>query len=211
MYTVGDDGFPKLNIASDRAQDALEKLNALYWNEPGAFVYKGATEQDLITLFDGGNLLLLAASLENSTALRENNTEFGILPYPKFDEAQPEYRNTLGDSYTSFLLPNGSDMELAGMVMEAMASESCKLVVPAFYEVVCKNKVARDEESVKMLELIRETLCFDFVFMNSSTMNYAAHTMVDCFRSNNGNLQSKYASKQAFAEKAFDKLLEPYR
>ena len=45
--------------------------------------------------------------------------------------------------------------------MELMACESMKTVIPVYYDTVLKNKYARDERSIEMLDLIYENRICD--------------------------------------------------
>jgi len=46
-------------------------------------------------------------------------------------------------------------------MLEAMACESYKYVVPVYYETMIKEKVMRDQDTVEMLELIAKTRVYD--------------------------------------------------
>ena len=45
--------------------------------------------------------------------------------------------------------------------MEAMGYESMRIVTPAYYEIMLRGKVARDDESHDMLDIIRDSFQFD--------------------------------------------------
>ena len=47
-----------------------------------------------------------------------------------------------------------SDLERTGIILEALARESSDTVIPAYYDVTLKNKLLRDDDSVKMLDII---------------------------------------------------------
>ena len=59
---------------------------------------------------------------------------------------------------------------MTSIITEALASESYKNVIPVFYDVALKTKSARDEESSAMIDLIRDTLTFDFGYINSGAL-----------------------------------------
>jgi hypothetical protein len=91
------------------------------------------------------------------------DTEFGIVPYPKYDTAQPEYLpNTAGVFLSVVTVPStNTDIENTGLFLEAFAYDGSRSVVPAFYENILKGKVARDDESVDMLEYIFGNIHYD--------------------------------------------------
>ena len=55
-----------------------------------------------------------------------------------------------------------SNPEMASVILEAMACESQNSVIPAYYDVMLKVKLTRDEVSASMLDLIFENRVFDY-------------------------------------------------
>ena len=96
-----------------------------------------------------------------SPELRGMETEYGILPIPKFDEDQEEYYSLAHDLFTVYGVVssvNSIDLDNVGAVMEAMAIESYKVVTPAYYEVALKGKYSKDPQSWEMLDMIMNNL-----------------------------------------------------
>ena len=87
--------------------------------------------------------------------------DYAIIPYPKWNEAQTEYYSRFEGGAVSFTPKVAANKELAGAVMELMACESMKTVIPVYYDTVLKNKYARDERSIEMLDLIYENRICD--------------------------------------------------
>ena len=89
-------------------------------------------------------------------------TDFGIIPYPKYDDAQDRYYSRI-EACELFCVPvTNKNHEFAGVVLEALAAESAKSVIPSYYDVALQGKVTRDEESSEMLDLIFNTRVFDW-------------------------------------------------
>jgi hypothetical protein len=90
--------------------------------------------------------------------------DFGLLPMPKFDEAQTDYHQfTSGGWASSYSIPvTTSDLARTGMILEVMAGYSSDTIVPALIDVSLKSKFARDEESEKMLEIAFATKKYDW-------------------------------------------------
>ena len=83
-------------------------------------------------------------------------SDFGIVPYPKYSADQASYATRLC-YYMPTVVPvtkTGEELERCGVMLEALASEYAVRVIPAYYDVVLQNKVARDEESQGMLDII---------------------------------------------------------
>jgi hypothetical protein len=90
-------------------------------------------------------------------------TDFGILPLPKYDEEQEQYHDLVSLWAANMIsVPKSlSDQERTGIIIEALSAESMYTLTPAFYDVVLKTKAARDEDSAAMLDLIFEARAFE--------------------------------------------------
>ena len=54
------------------------------------------------------------------------------------------------------------DLEFVGIVTELMSAKSYEMVRPAVYDVALKTKIARDDESAEMLDIILDSMIFEF-------------------------------------------------
>ena len=107
-------------------------------------------------MFSEGKALFMDMSFFFIEELREMETDFGIIPYPKYDENQSSYATRLC-YYMPAVVPitiTGERLDRAGVMLEALACEYASNVVPAYYEIALKTKAARDEESQGMLDII---------------------------------------------------------
>jgi hypothetical protein len=64
---------------------------------------------------------------------------------------------------------NAPDIERTGMILEALCYESTDTVIKAYYEVLLKTKISRDDESEKMLDIMFQNRWYNLssVFYNS--------------------------------------------
>ena len=114
-------------------------------------------------LFADERCLFLFTANHLIGALRQMDTDFGIIPYPKYIKGQAEYvPSTAGIFLPIVCVPkSNNDLENTGLFMEAFTYEGSKTVIPAFYENILMGKVARDDESVDMLEYIYGNISYD--------------------------------------------------
>ena len=122
------DGKPRLLGLTERYADAQAKIRALLNNKNIAFF---GSVPDAKELFQNSQSLFLANNIETAHIMRSMKDDFGIIPYPKFDEAQERYitYNAIGDS-TAFVIPVTADEELSGAVLEALAYYGWKDLLP---------------------------------------------------------------------------------
>ena len=156
---------------SGKLHDVGEKvLRLFYETEGGTYDYKMETmntEQDKIReMFARGNAAMATVrilELEYSS-IRGMEQEFGVVPMPKFDEQQQEYRTLLHDQFTvlSILTTVKDDrLDEVGAVLEALSSESYKTVRPAYYETTLRTKIAQDPQSAEMFDIIVDNVYID--------------------------------------------------
>jgi len=118
--------------------------------------------KDNIEIFSEGRSIFMDVSFFDIKSMRDSDTDFGILPYPKYDESQSEYYSRV-TYYWANIIPvtNTEHLEMTGAILESLNCESANLVVPAYYDISLKAKYSRDEESAAMLDLIFENRVVD--------------------------------------------------
>jgi len=123
------------------------------------------TQETAHIAFKNDRVYILGTNLKNLRVLRDMNSEYGILPYPKFDSTQPDYISCVEGAATVLVLPKTADFDFTGTICEALARESSLTVIPAYYETTLQQKFARDEETINMLNIIRKTATFDMGYI----------------------------------------------
>jgi hypothetical protein len=165
----GDD-MPALNMNHNRIIDIIDKIMPIIRDPNVGFVavdlsgrYGNPYYEFVMPKFRDGELLFYTFSLLNALDLRDMEIDFGILPFPKVDERQDRYYSVVSDAFSTMLwIPETSaDPERTATIIEAMGYYSQQRVIPAFYEVTISYKALRDEDSLEMLQMIRDTLIYD--------------------------------------------------
>jgi len=113
-------------------------------------------------IFKARRALFLGAELKAAQLYRDFDDSYGIAPAPKFDEAQEDYVSVVSKASPVMCIPlTNKDTERTGVIMDALAFESFYDVLPVYSDVVLSQKGLRNEESIEMLEIIRDTRFFD--------------------------------------------------
>lgn len=74
--------------------------------------------------------------------------------------------------YTMYTIPvDAKDMNRAGALLEALASDAYRSISPAIFETAFKVKYARDEQTGQMYDIIRDTLVYDVGRTFGDTIN----------------------------------------
>ena len=140
--------------------------------------------------------------------LREMESEYTMLPYPKWDEAQEGYYTNADDKFSVFCLPKPSynNLEFISCIFEALCAESYKTVYPAYYDQALKGKYSTDATTAEMVDLVMAGRKFDFTFQFGSMLFQSLPYMIrNMIQDNNPNLASAYKRIQKSLNKNLDK------
>lgn len=201
-------------LANEKFFDICNKVFAMTWNNNGwnaCYASMNNAEGDVkpAECFRKNGALFLDAKLYEITSLRDSDVDFGIIPYPKYDITQKNYLSRM-EGCELFGVPlTNTALEMTSTILEAMASESRLTVVPAYYEIMLKNKVSRDVESAAMLDLIMENLVFDAGDTLLGT-EFRDGTMLECFYKNQQDVASALTKKQNVYQTTLDTYNEAF-
>jgi len=140
--------------------------------------------------------------LAYSSHLREMETDFGIVPMPKWDASQESYCTFAHTGYaTTMAIPitNTTDDDRVGRILEDYAYYSMKYVYPAYLETTVKGKQSRDEDSKRMVDIIIRNVKYDWIMMSAVT-----DTLRQLFTAGSTDVVSKFAANQSKYEKTLE-------
>ncbi len=154
--------------------------------------------------FMNDHALFYVDSLVNASKLREMESDFGILPTPKLDTAQESYQNVSPNPHAMIVPVTVNDLEFAGTVMEELAYQSHKTLLPAYYDTVLKGKTTRDEDSIEMLDIIHNSVSYVIKVIGTQFSDAIYGEMAK----NNENLASMLDSWKTKVETQLETTLE---
>jgi len=144
---------------------------------------------------------------------RAMDSDFGIVPVPKFDESQKNYSVYAYPFYPMLTIPSsyagdGESLDLIGTIMEGLASSSYKNLPPAFYDTAFATKYTRDEESIEMLDIILRSRIYDWMtIFNFGNIYSGIHSQLE---KDNLNIVSLFEKNEAKAQADIQKLVDAY-
>lgn len=202
-------GQPVVIANNERAVNTVDMLEDFLYNNPDSFVADKWT--DFIDMFVAEQVLFIPRCVgETQTFFREMDN-YGILPFPKYDEEQEGYYTMIDGCSPLIAVPKtASNVEMIGAVMEAMGEYSYKYVVPAYYDVTLKVKGTRDENSIEMLDITFDGRVVDFAFVYDNWKGYA-FALQDVLKK--GNVQdyaSYYKKYEKRATSHFENVYEQF-
>ncbi len=164
IISKNENDLPYISIGNNRAIDVLDKTFSMMWDSAVWYPDSDGANvpQSAIDIFSADRGLFLELYLAYIPRFRDMDNDFGITPYPKYDENQKSYFSKLG-WVQPFTVPiTNTDTDRTSIILEAMYSESAKKVIPEYYNKMLKTKVSRDTESSAMFDLIFSSRVLDY-------------------------------------------------
>ncbi len=214
LTTRDEDGLVGLSLeGNEKAADLLQKLLELFWCE-GSRIYDPAKSDDTINglkFMAGESLFLGNSSFCDASRFRDMEDNFGVLPYPKYDETQQNYRSFVQDSYNLGIIPiTSGSLGIIGAVVEALSAETYRTVINAYYETALKIKYTRDELSSMVIDIVHDSVSTEFAFAYYSIIGTAGSIYRELISAKKADFASTAARASKSAEKALEKLIAAY-
>lgn len=213
MYKDSDD-IPQYTMGSDETfLNILLEIYELTWDTGLWYVESNQDNipQSSIDLFSQDQALMMDATFFHVEAFRDMEADFGILPFPKYDESQENYLSRIEGCELPFIPSNLSedDANMAGAVLEALSSYSRQNVISVYYETYLKSKNTRDSESAEMLDIVFANRIFDL----SDTVwcdDIRDKFIRTSFTANDRNIVSKITSNEQTVQKSIDTVVDGF-
>ncbi|MHC1696260.1 MAG: hypothetical protein AB9835_13535 [Eubacteriales bacterium] len=202
---LDENSYPQPNVNNERMQNIVNKVSQLIFEGNRTFLTKYANQDaDGFGMFSSGRAFIVASSVGTAQTFKDVTFDFGLIPYPKLDEAQEGY-HTHTDAWGGILcVPvTAPDPGRTGIIVEALSAESYRYLAPAYYEIALGNKYLRDEESVEMLDLIYDGRLYDFGYIFDSWKG-ATWTLPYLIGQKSTDLTSYYSKRESAILKNYE-------
>lgn len=170
-YTDYDDnGNPYVVLNSEHTIDVFNKLHSLFYDTSyGRMLGNSDFDTLSVDMFTTRRLLFCPNNFvfAENEKVRNMDDDFHIIPMPKFDTEQENYRSNQYDGvpiYGILITANEANMDAFGATLEAMCSMSSTMVLPTYYDKALKNKYSRDAETAEMIDIVHNSVTSDFSF-----------------------------------------------
>ena len=217
--SIGADGWPEITVYRDRSVDVIENILELMQDKDYyvcANDYFGIAKwpSELVTnAFVEGRSLFNLSAAATTESYRDMEDEFGLVPIPKYDKDQDRYYSMINPwTSNAFCVPiNHSEKtyEMIGITLEVMGAVSKNTLAVAYYDVALKYQKTRDDDTVRMLDLIFSTRGCDigmiYKWGGMDTM------LQDLVSDPKGSFTSTYESIKDKAQADLEKTIEFYQ
>ena len=154
------DNMPVLNQNTSEAHDIYQKIVDIFADGQTAFAAYDNDWSLQYTMFTEGRAMFKDLFLSEITGYKEVEFDFGIVPYPKWDENSEYMNRSTNMTALTYIPVTNPNLELTGAVLEELAYQGYNNLTPAYFDNVLTVKSTRDVESEDMLPIIKNNARF---------------------------------------------------
>jgi hypothetical protein len=200
----GSDGYPELNIDTAKSSEMVDKLIVMLYGTESAYP---ADKTPLV--FSDGNIMFfnhwLYYGQTQYSGLMDN---YGIVPMPKYNTDQENYCTPVQAGMHMYCIPiDIKNAEENGIITEALAAQSYRTLLPAYYEIVLKTKYAKDSDTSQMVDIMYNTVFFDFGYIFNNDLGIM-NNILSVIKSKTNTLASTLKATQSIYDKKIDALIK---
>jgi hypothetical protein len=161
----GEDGSPALlAYGNEKLIDAMEYCRKLFFDPTDCPWHDSkSTSQNSIPMFVHDRELFMTAKIGDmaNERMREMESVYAVLPYPKWDEAQENYISRTFDSIYHMTFKTAPDPDMVSAVLEAMNARAYEELIPALIETSLQYKYNNDPRNVANIRICFDTRCVE--------------------------------------------------
>ncbi len=159
------DGKIEFTENTEKIHQTIDRILKFYVSETWDAHRDVACAYGPLKIFSEGRSLFnwtMARFLENPLN-REMTDDFGILPFPKYDETQTEYINYVNfyHGYGLMMPSSVQEPENVAYLTNAIAFYGKQYITPTYYETLLTTRYVRDDESAEIIDMIFENTTYD--------------------------------------------------
>ncbi len=160
--TISEDGKIEVNLTNTRSTDILSKILQAF--DPQQTVYGNITVTSEAFL-SSKTMFYYTTVGYMEQFLPGSDIDYGIIPCPKFDKDQKDYISCAwpSSSYATAVPVNLTEnrAEWAGLFLDAYCFLGLEMIKPVKYDSLLLYRVAQDEQSSAILDMIFADVYFD--------------------------------------------------
>ncbi len=208
IFTKNNAGTMDFTYYSEHLVNTFDKVYTLFKETPGVWApVDGGQAAGILQFQNYGALFSNALLMYAPTYLAEFEHEYGIIPYPKYDQSQQKYKTMVDGGHEAMAIAkNAVDFTFVGTLTEVLCAESYKSVVPAYYDVCLKQRYASSPEDAEMIELCVNSRVFDFGYVYDNWKGVSFY-MQGLINEGNKDITSHFRKNETAVKTYYDKVL----
>ncbi len=162
---VNDDGEIELCLQSERNFDVMVKYTDIHTAHT-TLNFQDTEKLDGVQwwkVFEEDRAMFFMTLINEVSRFRDMKTNYGILPNPKYDEAQENWYCTFSAGLASFICIPGyqEDIDRTGIAIDLLGYEAIDTITPGYYDKTLKGKYVHDDQSIDSLSVILDNKFVD--------------------------------------------------
>ncbi len=197
LIVIDETGLASVNT-SERCFDIVDKIiNEMCGEQsPASFIeyyQRGEPSTDKI--------LFSFSKIGDINLKRATERDFGIIPYPKYDETQQEYGTMYDTAYgTAYNIPiDNTELDRTGYILDVMGYYSHDTIHESVIEKSVLVRNVRDEDSAEMIELLFDHRFYELGGIGTDVYN----RLLTMAETGNNTFSSSMRSIQKMTERSF--------
>ena len=212
---INDSNEIQLSIYSQRSVSMVNKYIDLIRDSKSVYNYQ-VLDQDQwdtvrVDMFNNDQAVYSMTTFNTIPKHRDSETDFGILPFPKYSADQENYGHLVSAYHCQFLcVPYYVDnAERTSGLLEELAYMGKTDLTPAYYQQTLVGQYVRDDESVEMLDIIFSSAMYDIgIYYKIGGLSSSVMTMA---KTKQNTFASIYDAARQSAENDIKQINDTFR
>ena len=148
-------------IYGNYGSNVVDALRKLFHDNDGAYCNTKEIPE-YYAMQEGHSVFEVVTASNIITQLNPSGINYGILPLPKYDQAQETYHTCLGMTYSVFAIPTvANDHKMSAIVMESMAHDGYTDLTPYIFETSLKSRYSKRPQDSAMFDYLRDGVSYE--------------------------------------------------
>ncbi|MBP5173349.1 MAG: hypothetical protein ILP01_00215 [Clostridia bacterium] len=154
------DGALAMALGDEKNQTVIETINSLLYRNDNVY----SIDNSLYGMFKANKVYFYLTPI--AIVDQKLGFDFGVLPVPKLNSDQQNYRTYISNQHEAWCIPEGSlTYDMGTDVIELFGYEANERIAPVYFETMLKYRYSSDDGAAKVYDIIRSSVIFDFGYM----------------------------------------------
>jgi hypothetical protein len=164
---------------SDKLLSFVDRMHTMYYNTPGIMNgNQGAANTSWMADRSVFTTNWLNATF---TTYDEFDGTYTVLPFPKYDENQTNYRSAMADNYSVLSIPISADPDDVSLIVEALSLASEEHMYEAYQYDALQGNTVSDPDTIEMIQYVFNNISWDIgtlLFSETKLMDLARNDVI---------------------------------
>ncbi|MCR5264759.1 MAG: hypothetical protein K6D94_12850 [Clostridiales bacterium] len=203
------DGMLELNFDEAKLVSILQKTEELYLS--GVKKLDDNSEGGAGVFVKNNSLFIYVEARVLYRTVRAYDITYGILPFPKLNEAQKDYASSGFDIYWGVLSSAADHTDMIGTIVSAMSCYNYNNIVPLIWELILGSKLSDAPDDAEMFEIIRDVRYVDLSYAFSGISSKLSNLVFLIGKAKSDSVMSFIESNREGAELGLETINTTFR